>query len=525
MAFPLSPTANQYHTEAGLRYKWTGTSWDLLDSSSDNQVLITSTADPVTGLDTAPHIGAIWRNTSTGEAFRYETLSGPSPLFVDLTNSSSTTAYVPYPRQSVTFLSTTTVSTYGAVFSVSVGSSFDATLKIFTGESSATHMNSSGETLLGSAPLYTSSTQSISHSGGASTEGIFVDFNVGQSFPGGKHTFIIEITNSVPANQPQSKSNINDPYPGGFFAAPTWDSAFKITGTQTGDVQEWNLVQAAPSFITQNASPTVRESGEPLKEGDVWINATTSSIYYRSSINTWVPIKAVYDDTIVNILSSTNTQEAIEEIDAIYDVAEGGSRFVGTYAPSTNTADFVASSGYADGTLPSANTLTAPDFLIVVEEAIGQAPAPTVQMYKGDYLLADPGTNTWIHYQFGGTPLSFLLLSDTPGSYSGQNGQILKVNSGESGLEFANALAADNHSYLIIAGGPTVFNDSDIWVDETILAESVGTGGQWLYTSPVVVTSTTPPTGASNGLLWYDRDSLTLYIYDVSISPASWVAI
>ena len=523
MAFPLTPAANEYHTEAGLRYKWTGVSWDLLDSSSDNQVLITSTTDPVNGLDTAPHIGTIWRNTSTGKAFRYETLPGPSPLVVDLSGSPSITGHSPYPRQSVTFEGTTLVSTYGVTFFVTVGSSFDATLKVFTGESSS-GLFSSGESLFG-APLFTSTTQSISHSGGASDEDTFVDFNVGQSFPNGVHSFIIELTNTVPADQPQVRSDTNSPYPGGFFGATSWDIAFKMTGTQIGDGYEWNPVKAAPSFMAQSAPPNTRDSGDPLKEGDIWIDSTTSSIYYRSPASTWIPIKAVYDNTLVNVLTSTNTQGAIEEIDAIYDVVEGGSRFIGTYAPSTNTADFLASTGYTDGVLPSANLLYASDFLVVTEEGIGQAPAPAVQMYKGDYLFDWKDTNTWVHYQFGSSAPSFLSLSDTPGSYSGQSGQIVQVNSPESGLEFASPLAADNHSFYIIAGGPTVFKDSDIWIDETALTESVGTAGVWKYTSPVAVTSTTPPTGVSDGSLWYDRDSSTLYIYDVSINPPSWVAV
>lgn len=369
MAFPLTPSIGQYHTELGLRYKWTGASWDLLDTSNDNQIVITSTVDPVTGVDTASHVGAIWRNTATGKAFRYETV-------------------------------------------------------------------------LGSAPL----------------------------------------------------------------------------------VQEWNPIKESPDFQVSLITPTISSIGSSLKEGDIWVESTEGRVYFRSAANTWMPLNAFYDNTVVNALTSSYTGGAINEIDSIFDsTIINGSRFIGTYAPSTNTADFVASTSYADGTLPAANTLLVPDFLVVTEQAVGQAPAPTVQMYKGDFLLADPVTNTWIHYQFGALPLSYLLLGDTPSSYATFGQQLIRVNATETGMELALQGTDKQTNYSAVS--PGTFIDSDLWVDSTSKLESVATGGQWLYTSPVSVTTGVPPANPFNGALWYDRFSSTLYIYDASITPASWVGV
>ena len=67
MAFPLTPTIGDQHTEAGINYTWTGTSWDLVVETF--QKLIDSTVDP-TASDTALQ-GQVWRNSTTGNAWEY----------------------------------------------------------------------------------------------------------------------------------------------------------------------------------------------------------------------------------------------------------------------------------------------------------------------------------------------------------------------------------------------------------------------------------------------------------------------
>lgn len=529
MAFPLAPAIGQQHIEADLRYKWTGSSWDLLDTSNDNQILITSTVDPVSGIDTAPHVGTIWRNTSTGEAFRYESIPSPAPIYYNLRPSDVTSggyainSYAPYYRQSVTFLGTTTVTTFGVQYYITpTGGSFDVKVKLFAG-SSTSNLFTSGEALFGT-PIYTSATQSFSFPSGPSFFAINVDFDIGVSVPSGVYSFVLEVTNPVPATQPQIITSSIARYPLGQLFGPVQDIAFLLVGTQTSDGFEWNPVRESPDFQVNAGSPVLSSIGSALKEGDIWVESADGKVYYRSAINTWLPLQAVYDNTIVSALTSGYTTGAINEVDAIFDVVSTEySRFVGTYTPSTNTVDFVSSTGYTDGVLPAANTLMAPDFLVVTEQAVGQAPAPTVQMYKGDLLLADPGTNTWIHYQFGTVPLSYLLLNDTPASYTGAAQQLISVNATETGMESTPA-GTDLNTYYS-AGAPGVFIDSDIWVDSTTKLESVSTGGQWENTNPVAVTNGTPPVNPHNGTLWYDRSSANLYIYDTSTTPASWVGI
>lgn len=71
MAFPLAPSVGTLHTEAGTQYKWNGTSWDVEIPTS--QELLKSTSDP-TAANTSV-VGAVWRNTSTGDAWQYEEVS------------------------------------------------------------------------------------------------------------------------------------------------------------------------------------------------------------------------------------------------------------------------------------------------------------------------------------------------------------------------------------------------------------------------------------------------------------------
>lgn len=64
--------------------------------------------------------------------------------------------------------------------------------------------------------------------------------------------------------------------------------------------------------------------------------------------------------------------------------------------------------------------------------------------------------------------LSFLGLSDTPSSYSGQGGKVVKVNSGETALEFG--LGAGSGVDIILDGGDSA---CDI-VDTSVLIVDLG---------------------------------------------------
>ena len=67
MAFPLTPTVGQQHTEVDVKYEWSGSSWDLVVESY--QKLLENLTDPTVS-DFADQ-GDIWRNTTTGDAWEY----------------------------------------------------------------------------------------------------------------------------------------------------------------------------------------------------------------------------------------------------------------------------------------------------------------------------------------------------------------------------------------------------------------------------------------------------------------------
>jgi len=66
----------------------------------------------------------------------------------------------------------------------------------------------------------------------------------------------------------------------------------------------------------------------------------------------------------------------------------------------------------------------------------------------------------WTSLTAPGGAITFLALTDTPGSYSGQAGKYLKVNAAANAVEFAGILAADLPSSIDAAkiGGGTVDN-------------------------------------------------------------------
>jgi len=91
---------------------------------------------------------------------------------------------------------------------------------------------------------------------------------------------------------------------------------------------------------------------------------------------------------------------------------------------------------------------------------------PLSALVIGNYvILAIPGGNprdacviaTWPQGSPGGGAGSFLDLSDTPSSYSGQAGKIAKVNSGETALEFEK-ISGDNLSQTFGASATRLRN-------------------------------------------------------------------
>jgi len=72
----------------------------------------------------------------------------------------------------------------------------------------------------------------------------------------------------------------------------------------------------------------------------------------------------------------------------------------------------------------------------------------------------------------GGASATFLDLTDTPASYSSQAGESVRVNSGETALEFFTAVHADG-----ISGGQTIYGGTDASDDINIYSTSNATKG------------------------------------------------
>lgn len=527
MAFPLTPTVGDRHTESGLRYKWTGDSWDLVDVGVGQQ-LILSTVDPISGQDIGQP-GTIWRNTTSGDAYRFEKNLAvvPSPIVVEVAYN-NWQVFGFYAVQSLTLNPGSEIVSFTATHRMPAGT----TVTMFAGVCSGHPVpDGTGPSVSVTSQLggYIASDTVVAVNPDLTSSWGSVDLTF--SFPGVPLPSLVTIELFY-VGTPTPFGNygggwfasVADAYPGGqaFRQPSNVDLAFKLV-TSRVSADDWVLVTADPKFVESAAAPSGnRIDGVGYKDGDLWYNSTNDVVSYYYS-GSWDTLKAIYDNTIINNISSTYTQGALEELSSFLSVAEGGARFIGSYSPSTNFADFTPSSAYVDGVLPSANTLTSPDFLVVIEEAVGQAPAPAVQMYKGDYLIAYPATNTWVHLPIGSALGSVLTLPEMPNSYAGYANYTVAVDSSETSLEF---IPKDDFQSFSNTLEPVSTSVGDQWFDPAAQIERVLVGpSTWVRHSYVQESAGIPPASPSSGQLWYNSSTSTLYIYDVSTVPASWVSL
>lgn len=523
MAFPLTPNIFDRHTESGQEFVWTGSSWDL-ESSNKKQELILATTNPL--VTDVSEVGAIWRNTLSNEAFRYEISRSPSSIPFSVDNLTGVADYgdytIPTIRQSLSLPNSgATLNTLTIAVKIDPGASALVSLKTFQGEDLSSSPSIDGETLFGTPPIETFTTTVFSTSATA-VQKVPVDFSFTEVYSG-KVTVVCEVLNyTSQVRFPVTK----DEYGGGIGGNLSYlDLQFSISGFLYSG-KEWNKVSSYQESLVDGVEPNTRTDGSALMEGDIWLNSAEGTWSFYNGSN-WITAKTRYDPSIVNVLASTTTQSAIEELDAIVDVLSGGVGFVGSYSPLSNLVDFTAVSGYPDGVLPAANTLSSPDFLVVVDEGTGQAPAPTVPMYKGDFLIADTLSNTWIHVPIGSGILRFLDLTDTPSSYAGQGGQVLEVNSAENAIKFSPG--GDSQS-ITSSTEPTAKLLGDQWFNTSNNQEYVATNiatptTVWERQVYVHVDYDNPPSSPVSGQLYYDTKTKTLSIWDISTTPPLWVSI
>lgn len=536
MVFPIGPATNDRHEEAGVPYIWTGASWDV---DISGQVLVTSTVDP-TVTDTAD-IHTVWRNTTDGSAWQREEIApdspipGAGPLILTtepLAIDSTAVAQVgPVTfRQSFFLTSWTTITDFRFLATVDIvggtfnpGTTFSGS--IFKGQDSTSAMTAAVGSLALGTQVATSNVLSVPTSGNTPGfgGGWTLTFSDGNLLAPGTYTVVIEYAGTdflVVA----AKDSLTDGQVGN---DPAHDLNFSLFGNQA-QVGGWVPIVKDATIQIAGAAPTTQPGGGSLIAGDLWVSSIAGEegvLYYWDGI-AWVGTKTFYNNTIQGFLVAQDEQAAINELDVYIDRLEGGINFVGTYAPSTNTADFTTASGLPDGTLPAANTV-GNSFLVVTEQAIGQAPAPAVQMNRGDFLVADPVANTWTLIPVGTAIDEFTNYPDTPSSYVGNAEKVVSVNATETGLEFITA--SDTHTNRtnpapVLHPNGNALAAGDYWQDTVSNLEKFYDGAAWQDQVYVEVTAGTVPTQVYSGKLWYDTDTGTLYVYDVSATN-KWVAI
>jgi len=525
MPFPLTPIVGQRHTEVGLKYRWTGSSWDLL---SDFQELILSTADPVNGTNTASE-GAVWRNTTTGSAWQYSTsgvvLNSPQYfVFNNLGTSSGINWGNPtHKRQSFTLSSASRIDSISVALRRSAGvASGNLVMGLYYGADAVS-----------SASIPISSTnlgqliQSVSLPDTTTTAATYATFtfNFGAILPPGVYTFVL-LSSVATANLVAGISSVA--YAGGVRdGGAANDLAFSLAATPASYTSRWDPIVHKPTFQLGTSFPTTQPSGASLVRGDLWYNTTAGAegLAYWTGTG-WVAIRTFYNPAIQNVLLTNDQQSAIDELDVIVDRLALGTNFVGSYNPITNQVDFTTLSGFPDGTLPAASTV-GNSSVIVTKTATGQAPAPTIPMNKGDFLVADPVANTWTLIPVGTALDEFTDYLDTPSTYVGSVGYNVAVNATETGLEFVPKTDVQS---IYSAGAPALrpngsaLQIGDQWLDASTNREKHWDGAVWQDQVYTIVTATsTPPTSPASGRLWYDKATSTLFIWDTLATK--WVAV
>jgi hypothetical protein len=526
MAFPIIATENDIYVEADLKYirKTLPTRWDLVN---EGQELILSVVDPTAG--DAATVGTVWRNTATGEAWQREavkpTSSAGTPVV--LANlpytsgfASNYTATGPTVFRFSFDLDQWTNITKMSVF-MKIGNSGDTAngvydFRIFEGEDLLSATDTPPATLNLGSQIVTSGSKTVALNGVIGIDQFWSATFLPSIIPPGRYTLVVETTTTLSVSVPRTSSNGN----GSFSQFPVFQASHILEGVPLLS-SVWVPILHQPSVQLGIAVPTTQADGSSLVPGDLWYNTTVGSASLMFWDGTaWIEAKTFYDNTIQNVFVSDDNQSTLDEVDAILDRLESGINFVGSYNPATNQADFTTLSGLTDGTLPADNTV-GNSFLVVTIQATGQAPAPIIPLNKGDFLVADPVTNTWFQIPIGRAVDEFTDYLDTPSSYLGAASSFLRVNATETGVEFA--VPVDTHS-LASATAPTLRQDGsalqvgDQWYDTVTNREKLWDGAMWkeqVYVSQ--------PTLVADGLLWYDTITSSLYIWDATVNQ--WVAI
>lgn len=300
---------------------------------------------------------------------------------------------------------------------------------------------------------------------------------------------------------------------------------------------EWVKIVSDNNVLLSPTAPNEQLDGTSIQPGDIWIDTSVPGkevAWYSTSAGVWEPIKISFDNTIANLTGTPqNTQEAIDILANRISVLTKGLSFYGTYDASLDAADFTTASGLTDGPLPAAGPTNQDTYLVVNTDGTpGSGPLSGTPMSSGDWVISD-GTS-WTHLDLTTSVSTFLGHPDTPTSYTGQAGNLVRVNATETALEFVTI--SDTHSIFASGttypGGPA-FRDpptntvalqpGDRWIDsDTLIPYTWSGAAPWKPVVPVIV-STTSPAQTTDGLLWYNPSISTLFVRDAAAN--AWAGI
>lgn len=340
MAFPLTPIVGQQHTEAGIKYEWTGSSWDLV--IGNYQKLIESTVDP-TPADVAEQ-GQIWRNTITGNAWEYsENFAAGTSEWVRIVSDKSIqiSATQPITQPDGTTLQAGDIWIDSAnsdrAFYFTVGGSWEP-LKIYFDNTTANLVGApttTQEAIDILAQRAATLTKGLSFVGSYDATTDQADFTTVSGLTDGplpaagitnENTYLIVTVSGTPTTGPLTGTAMKV---GDYVVSDgvTWTlvplsaSVTDFTGLtdtpssyvgQAGKFVAVNSTETELEFVSspdthsilQATEPTLRPNGSALSVGDRWVDSTT--------LNTYVYNGATFDRVVPVIVGTTAPTQTTE---------------------------------------------------------------------------------------------------------------------------------------------------------------------------------------------------------------------
>ena len=224
---------------------------------------------------------------------------------------------------------------------------------------------------------------------------------------------------SSPVSTPPLSGTISNIYVGtepinpvpGIVWFPTGPGTFGLGYIWTGG--EWQVINAG-----KVDSGLLSDRPSAPTPGDLFFNTGTQVMEMWDGL-AWIGVPTTVDASDVTFtsgtgLSSTNVKSALDEVDTKVNNLGTSLVYGGTYDAASNTLASITLAG-TDAGLSVGNPLpvSAPNvFVIVTVDGTGTAPAPTVALTAGNWLIN--GGSSWELLQFGDPTTTANLVSYTP---------------------------------------------------------------------------------------------------------------